>query len=105
MPHSPSKLQVAKSLTQSASVVTTNPFFVGDFRILTVSVSTQSTHAISIQLSNEEGVTAPPSEAGWFTVLSPSVSSLFAISQVGARWSRSSSPSGSSCTIIFAGRA
>lgn len=99
----PPRMQVAKSLSENASLVTSPPFYIGDLRDVTVSLSTQSTHATNIQLSNADGFQSAIPENSWFNVLTPSVNSLFVVSQSGARWSRSSSPAASNATIIFAG--
>lgn len=98
-----SNYQIAKSLSANASLITTPPWFVGDFRQLTVSVSTQSTHATNIQVSNADGFQSEIPENSWQNVLAVSVNSTFAIT-TGVRWSRSSSPAASNATIIFAGR-
>lgn len=98
------RYQVAKSLTQNTSAITTPPWFIGDFIQLCVSVSTQSNAAIRIQTSNEDGLQGAIPENSWMNVLSPSVNSIFDV-PVGARWSRTSSPASSNATIIFSGLA
>lgn len=95
--------QIAKSLSVNASLITTPPFFIGDFRQLSMSISTQSTHATNVQLSNADGFQSAIPENSWFNVLTPSVNSVFNIT-TGARWSRTSSPADSNATIIFSGR-
>ena len=95
--------QVANSLSENASLITTPPFFIGDFRQLTISASTQSNNAINVQTSNADGFQSPIPEASWVNVLPISVQSIFALS-TGARWSRTSSPASSNATLIFAGR-
>jgi hypothetical protein len=102
--HLPNKIQVAKSLSENASLITSPPFFVGDFRQLSVSVSTQSAGALNIQMSNADGLQSAIPENSWANVLTPSVNSVFAIT-TGPRWSRSSSQAASNHTIIFSGRA
>lgn len=94
--------QIAKSLTTNVTAITTPAWYVGDFRQLSVSVSTQSTHATNIQMSNEDGFQSAINENSWFNVLAISVNSTFALT-TGPRWSRSSSPASSNATIIFAG--
>jgi len=103
MPLSDSKFQVAKDLSTNAGLITTPAWFVGDFRQLTVSVSTQSNAAINIQSSNADGFQSAIPENSWANVLSPSVNSVFVL-PVGQRWSRTSSPAASNATIIFSGR-
>lgn len=98
------RFQIAKSLSENVSLITTPAWFIGDLRQLTVSCSTQSNNAINIQLSNEDGLQTVIPEASWINVLPISTQSIFVISQIGARWSRSSSPASSNATIIFAGR-
>lgn len=100
----PSRYQVAKSLTVSTATIWSAPFFVGDFQQLTVSISTQSNNAINIQMSNADGFDAVIPENSWANVLTPSVNSAFVL-PIGYRWSRSSSPASSNATIIFSGRA
>lgn len=103
MPNAPgSAYQIAKSLSNSASSITSPPWFTGDFRLLTVSASTQSNNAINIQAHNGDGINTALNEAEWRTVLPISVQSVFAISPI-PRWSRSSSPASSNATIIFTG--
>jgi hypothetical protein len=102
--HLPNKIQVAKSLSENASLITSPPFFVGDFRQLSVSVSTQSAGALNIQMSNADGLQSAIPENSWANVLTPSVNSVFILS-TGPRWSRSSSQAASNHTIIFSGRA
>lgn len=99
----PGRFQVAKSLSVNASVVTSNPWFIGDFRAVTVSISTQSAHATIVQLSNEDGFATPILESSWSNALSLVAPGVFNITPAGARWSRISSPSASSATIIFSG--
>lgn len=99
----PPRMQVAKSLSVNASLITSPPFFIGDLRDVTVSLSTQSAHATNIQVSNADGFQEAIPENSWTNVLTPSVNSTFILTQVGARWSRTSSPAGSNATIIFAG--
>lgn len=105
MAHLDNKTQIAKSLSVNASLITSPPFFVGDFRQLTISVSTQSAGALNVQLSNADGLQSAIPENSWVNVLTPSVNSLFVISQIGARWSRTSSQAASNHTLIFSGRA
>ena len=95
--------QIAKDLSNNASLITTPAFFTGDFRMLTVSVSTQSNAAINVQSHNGDGFQAPLNEAEWRNVLPISVQSVFALTTI-PRWSRTSSPAASNATIIFAGR-
>ena len=103
MPYpSSSGFQIAKSPNISNSLVTSPPYYVGDFRQLTVSVSTQSAGAINVQVSNADGLQGDIPENSWANVLTPSVNSLFALT-TGMRWSRVSCQSLSSHTIIFAG--
>lgn len=97
-----SGFQVAKSLATNTTLITTPPWYIGDFRQLSVSVSTQSTHATNIQTSNADGFSEAIPENSWFNVLAVSVNSTFNLT-TGARWSRSSSPASSNATIIFAG--
>ena len=98
-----SGFQVAKSPSVNNSLVTSPAWYIGDFGQLTVSLSTQSAGAINIQVSNADGFQDVIPENSWANVLSPSVNSLFLISQLGARWSRVSCQSLSSHTVIFAG--
>ena len=97
-----SGFQVAKSPTQSNSLVTSPPYYIGDFKQLAVSVSTQSAGAIQVQISNEDGFQNPIPETSWVNILTPSINSIFAMT-VGPRWSRVSCQSLSSHTIIFTG--
>ena len=71
--------QIAKDLSNNASLITTPAFFVGDFQQLTVSLSTQSAGALNIQVSNDDGFQSPINENSWRNVLTPSVNSLFVI--------------------------
>lgn len=96
------RYQIAKSLGVNASLVTTPPWFVGDFIQLCVSASTQSNAAINIQMSNADGFTDPIPENSWYNVLAVSVQSVFDLT-TGPRWSRTSSPASSNATIIFSG--
>ena len=102
-----SGIQVAKDLSTNASLTTSPPWFIGDWRQLTVSVSTQSNTGVIIQTSNAEGFSGPIPENSWFTALTvtglASTTSVFPLT-TGARWSRSSSQAASNATIIFAGR-
>ena len=98
-----SGFQIAKDLSNNASLITTPAWYVGDFRQLSVSVSTQSAGALNIQASNADGFQSPIPENSWINVLTPSVNSVFALT-TGIRWSRSSSQAASNHTIIFAGR-
>lgn len=98
-----SEFQIAKDLSNNASLITTPAWYVGDFRQLTVSLSTQSAGALNIQVSNDEGLQSPINENSWRNVLTPSVNSVFALT-TGVRWSRSSSQAASNHTIVFAGR-
>lgn len=95
--------QIAKDLSTNAGLITTPAWFVGDFRQLTVSVSTSSAGALNIQVSNADGFQSAIPENSWVNVLTPSVNSTFALT-TGVRWSRSSSQAVSNHTIIFAGR-
>lgn len=97
-----SGIQVAKDLTNNTSLITSPAWYTGDFRFVTVSVSTQSNNATNIQQSNADGFQSPIPENSWANVLAVSVQSLFLLTSP-ARWSRSSSPSLSSGTIIFVG--
>lgn len=98
-----SKYQIAKSLTVNTTVITTPPWFTGDFGLLTVSCSTQSNAAINIQSNNGDGFQTPLVEADWMNRLAISTNSVFAVSPI-PRWSRVSTPALSSSTIIFTGR-
>ena len=98
----PSTFQVARNPTVNNSLITTPAWFVGDFQQLGVSCSTQSTHALVIQMSDEDGFQTVIPENAWFTVLSLT-SNGAAVLPVGHRWSRTSSPSLSSSTVIFSG--
>lgn len=97
-----SGFQVAKSLTVNTSLITTPAWYIGDFRQLSVSVSTQSNNATNIQTSNADGFQDVIPENSWANVLTVSVQSTFNLT-TGARWSRSSSPASSNATIIFVG--
>lgn len=97
-----SQVFVAKSPSINASLITTPPFFIGDFRALSISVSTSSTHATNVQMSNADGLQSVIPENSWFNVLTPSVNSMFILT-VGPRWSRTSSPADSNATLIYAG--
>jgi len=98
--------QIAKDLSTNASLITTPAWFVGDFRQLTVSASTQSINAINIQMSDADGFQSPIPENSWSNVLLVIAGSVTTsiVLPVGYRWSRSSSPASSNNTIIFAGR-
>jgi hypothetical protein len=98
-----SAYQIAKDLTNNTSLVTSPPWYTGDFRLLTISVSTQSNAAINVQMSNAEGIQGVVPEASWINVLPISVQSIFPLTTIG-RWSRTSSPASSNATIIFTGR-
>lgn len=100
----PNRFQVAKSLSDNVATINTPPWFVGDLQQLTVSISTSSTHATNIQMSNADGFQSAIPENSWANVLTPSVNSAFVL-PVGYRWSRTSSPASSNATIIFSGRA
>lgn len=97
------KFQVAKSLSVNNALIQSPAWFIGDFRQLSVSVSTSSTHIVNIQVSNADGFQSAIPENSWQNVLSPSVNSTFALT-VGPRWSRVSCEASSNCTIIFSGR-
>lgn len=99
----PPRMQVAKSLSVNASLITTPPFLIADLMNVTVSVSTQSNSAINLQISNADGLQSPIPENSWQNILAISVQSTFLIQQFGARWSRTSSEAASNSTIIFAG--
>lgn len=96
------KYQIAKSLTVNTSLITSNPWYTGDFKLLQVSCSTQSNAAINVQGHNGDGFQAPLAEAEWFNVLALSRNSVWAISPI-PYWSRTSSPASSNGTIIFMG--
>ena len=98
-----SAFQIAKDLSNNVSLITSPPWYTGDFRQLTVSLSSQSNNATNIQSSNADGFSAPIPEASWVNVLPISVSSIFNLTTI-PRWSRSSSPASSNGTIIFTGR-
>jgi hypothetical protein len=100
----PNRIQVAKSLSENVTAITTPAFFVGDFQQLTISVSTSSTHATNVQMSNADGLQAAIPENSWANVLTPSVNSTFVL-PIGYRWSRTSSPASSNATLIYSGRA
>jgi hypothetical protein len=98
--------RVDKDLSTNASLVTTPAWFVGDFRQLTISASTQSINAINVQMSNADGFQSPIPENSWANVLlviAGSVTTSLTL-PVGYRWSRTSSPASSNNTLIFAGR-
>ncbi len=95
--------QVAKSLTTNASLITTPAWYIGDFKTVTISASTQSNNAINVQVSNADGFQDVIPENSWANVLAISVQSVFALTQLGARWSRTSSPASSNATLIFTG--
>lgn len=97
-----SQVYIAKSPSVNNSLITSPPFFIADFTQVSVSVSTQSTHATNVQVSNADGLQSAIPENSWANVLTPSVNSLFIIT-AGPRWSRVSNPSLSSATIIFHG--
>lgn len=97
-----SGFQVAKSPTVNNSLITSPPWYIGDFRQVSVSVSTQSAHATNIQVSTDDGFQTPIAENSWVNVLTVSVSSTFALT-TGPRWSRVSCPSLSSATVVFTG--
>lgn len=97
-----SAFQIAKSLTVNTSLITSPPFYTGDFKLLQVSASTQSNNAINVQSNNGDGLQTPLNEAEWRTVLPISVQSVFALAPI-PRWSRTSSPASSNATIIFHG--
>ena len=98
----PARSKVAKSLTVNTSLITTPPWYTGDFKLLTVSCSTQSNAAINIQSHNGDGFQSPLNEAEWRTVLPISIQSVHALTTI-PRWSRTSSPALSNATIIFTG--
>lgn len=102
-----SGIQIAKNLSTNASLTTSPPWFIGDWRQITVSVSTQSNTGVVIQTSNADGLQSEIPENSWFNHITVtglgSITSIFALTP-GARWSRSSSQANSNCTIIFAGR-
>lgn len=94
--------QIAKSLTVNTTAITTPAWFIGDFRQLSISASTQSNNAINVQTSNADGFSEAIPENSWANVLAISVNSVFNLT-TGARWSRTSSPASSNATLIFAG--
>ena len=99
--------QIAKDLSTNASLTTSPPWFVGDFRQITVSVSTQSNTGVVIQTSDADGFQSAIPENSWFNSITVtglgSNTSIYTV-PAGVRWSRSSSQAASNCTIIFAGR-
>lgn len=97
-----SQVQIAKDLSNNNTLITSPPFFIADFAQLAVSVSTSSTHAINIQMSNANGLQSAIPENSWANVLSPSVNSMFVLT-VGPRWSRVSCPASSNATIVYHG--
>lgn len=103
MPLSTAQYQVVRDLSTNTSLVTSPAWFTGDFRQLTLSVSTQSNAAINVQSSNADGFQSAIPENSWANIQAISVQSVFVL-PVGQRWSRISTPAASSSTIILAGR-
>jgi len=99
----PPRMQIAKDLSTNATLINTPPFYIGELMNVTISASTQSNNAINVQLSNADGFSSAIPENSWSNVLAISTQSVFALPQLGARWSRTSSPASSNATLIFAG--
>lgn len=86
----------------SSSTGTSNPTFVGDCRLLTISIMTQVAGAsvITVSLSNNNGFQSNDSAFFWSTVTILPAQGIFTIDP-GARWLRAERASGSTATVIL----
>lgn len=105
MAHSRHKYMLGLAGAASSSTGTSNPVFVGDCRLLSVSIqsSTGSASNITIQLSNDDGFKAAP--AFWSTVTVLPNQGIYAIDP-GARWVRAERANiavsaASNCTVTL----
>ena len=89
MPHSRPKIMLGLAGVASSSTGTSNAIFVGDCRLLTVSVqtSTGSASNITISLSNNDGFQSHDSTLVWSNVTILPNRGIFTVDP-GARWIR-----------------
>lgn len=90
-------------LSWNSSTATSPPLFVGDARMVSVSLTTTTTASLyTLQGSNAEGFIAAIPAGQWSTVTVLTLPGIYAV-QPGMRWLRGQqAASSSSCTLIVA---
>lgn len=102
MAHAKAKVLLGQAGIASSSTGTSNPCFVGDCRLLTLSIQTQTASAsnITVSLSNTNGFQSNDSAFFWSNVTILPAQGIFTIDP-GARWIRVERASGSTATVIL----
>lgn len=91
-------------LDPSASTVTGGPYLIADMTQLSLSYVTQTASAsnLTVQMSNENGLTAALVETNWSTVTIMPAQGFYGV-ETGPRWIRVLRASASSATVILQG--